>query len=227
MMTFCLGGGKFTRYFTTVLPAVLIVSALGIQAAGSWLGQRLSSLLSAEWPRVYLRPALALIVVAGSASTLAMAAPHFRLYTNPIGGGLANAGNYFPHDEFYDASVREVVLEIAKRAKPGAQIASETPGLASYYAGRAGRSDLVFVSISDPNALKQLREGDFIVDARGRRYFSNEAIVSALHQSGPPTFTISLGSVPSASIYWLDKKTQEAVVDSSSRLPPLAKNHPE
>ena len=34
MMTFCIGGGKFTRYFTTVLPAVLITSAIGIQAAG-------------------------------------------------------------------------------------------------------------------------------------------------------------------------------------------------
>ncbi len=230
MMTFSVGGGKFTRYFTTILPAVLITSAIGVQAVGSWLGQRLSSLLSAEWLkvyRVYARPALALVVLAGSVSALAKAAPHFRLYMNALGGGIANAGYYFPHDEFYDASVREVVLETAKRAKPGAQVASETPGLASYYAGRANRPDLIFVSISDPNALKQLREGDFVVDARGRRYFSNEAIVSALQQSGPPTFSVSLGPVPSASIYWLDKKTQEAVVETASRLPPLAKNlHP-
>ena len=29
MMTFSFGGGKFTRYFTTVLPAVLITAAIG------------------------------------------------------------------------------------------------------------------------------------------------------------------------------------------------------
>ena len=131
-------------------------------------------------------------------------------------------GYYFPHDEFYDASVRDVVFEIAKRAQPGAQVASETPGLASYYAGQANRSDLFFVSISDPTALAQLREGDFVVDARGRRYFSNEAIVAAVKQAGAPTFTVSLGPVPSASIYWLDKRTQEIVTETARRLPPLA-----
>lgn len=224
MMTFSFGGGKFTRYFTTILPAVLIIAALGVQTVGHWLGQRLSAVLATEWPKVYARPVLALLVVAGSVSTLPQAAPHFRLYTNALARNSAGPGYYFPHDEFYDASVREVVFEIAKRAPPGAQVASETPGLASYYAGRANRPDLVFVSISDPNAMKQLREGDFVVDARGRRYFSNEAIVSALQQSGAPTFTVALGSVPSASIYLLDKKMQEAVVETASRLPPLAKS---
>lgn len=224
MMTFSFGGGKFTRYFTTVLPAVLITSAIGVQACGRWLGERLSGLLSASWPKVYVSPLLTLIVLAVSISASISVAPHFRLFTNAFGGGSAKTGHYFPHDEFYDASVREVVAEIEKRAKPGAQVASETPGLAAYYAGGVNRPDLVFVSISDPNALQQLREGDFIVDARGRRYFSNEAIVLALQQAGQPTFTVSLGSVPSASIYWLDQKTQEIVVEAARGLPPLATN---
>lgn len=223
MMTFSIGGGKFTRYFTTILPAVLITSAIGVQAVGRWLGERLSSLLRAEWPRAYVSPTLAVIMVVGSASALVTVAPHFRLYTNALGGGESNSGYYFPHDEFYDASVREVVGEIAKRAKPGARVASETPGLAAYYAGQANRLDLVFVSISDPKALAQLQEGDFIVDARGRRYFSNEAIVSALKKTGPPAFTVSLGPVPSASIYWLDQTTQEVVAETARRLPALAR----
>jgi predicted membrane-bound dolichyl-phosphate-mannose-protein mannosyltransferase len=226
MMTFSFGGGKFTRYFTTVLPAVLITSAIGIQAVGRWLGERLSGLLSVSWTKVYVSPLLALIVLTVSVRDSSSAAPHFRLYTNAFGGGAARSGFYFPHDEFYDASVREVMAEIAKRAAPGAQVASETPGLAAYYAARVNRSDLVFVSISDANALKELREGDFIVDARGRRYFSNETIVSALQQTGPPNFTVSLGSVTSASIYWLDQKTQRVVVETARGLPPLAKNAP-
>ena len=226
MMTFCFGGGKFTRYFTTILPAVLIIAAIGLQTAGQWLGQKLSVLLATEWPRVYVRPILGAIVIAGSIIAVAIAAPHFRLYTNELGGGRANQGYYFPHDEFYDASVRDVVSEISKRARPGARVASETPGLAAYYAGRFNRPDLVFVSISDPAALSQLSEGDFVVDARGRRYFSNEMIVSALQQAGSPTFTVSLGSVPSASIYWLDQKTQQAVAQTARQLPPIVKGAP-
>jgi hypothetical protein len=224
MLTFSLGGGKFTRYFTTVLPAVLIVSALGVQTVGRWLGELLSALLAAEWPRVYLRPALAVIVVAGSLSTLPKAAPHFRLYTTALGGGMARAGYYFPHDEFYDASTRDVMFAIASQAKPGAQIASETPGLAAYYAERAGRTDLVCTMISDPAALQQLREGDFFVLARGRRYFSNELIIAALEQSSKPTLTFSLGAVPSTAVYVLDQKALDAIVSASRRQPPVARS---
>ena len=86
--------------------------------------------------------------------------PHFRLYTNALGGGVAKAGYYFPHDEFYDAGMRDAIFEIARRAKPGAKIASESSSLASYYAQRANRTDLICVFLSDPNALQQLREDD-------------------------------------------------------------------
>jgi hypothetical protein len=214
-MTFSIGGGKFTRYFTTILPAVHITAALGIQTVGRWLGRRLAGLLGSEWPRVYLRPALAVIVVAGSLSVLPKAAPHYRLYTNALGGGSDKTGYYFPQDEFYDASVRDVMLEIAKRAKPGAQVATETPGLAAYYAERANRGDLVCVLLSDPSALQQLREGDFVIVARGRRYFSNEAMVAALEQSSLPAFRVSLGNVPAAAVYLLDKKSLAAIVGAA------------
>ena len=224
MMTFGFGGGKFTRYFTTILPAVLITSAIGIQAVGRWLGQLLASLLATQRPLSYTRAVLAAIVILGSLKASLSAAPHFRLYTNALGGGVAKAGYYFPHDEFYDSSIREAMIEIAKRAAPGAKVASETPGLAAYYAGRANRSDLVCVPLADPNALQQLREGDFLIAARGRRYFSNERLLAVLEQSSAPAFRLSLGNVPSASVYLLDKKSLEAIVDSARRLPPLSKS---
>jgi hypothetical protein len=222
MMTFSPGGGKFTRYFTTILPAVLITAAIGVQFIGSWLGKRLSTLLLTEWPRTYVRPALGLIVIAASLGTLSKAAPHFRLYTNAFGGGVANAGYYFPHDEFYDASMRDAVFEIGKRAAPGARVASESQTLCSYYAQRAGRSDLVCVFLSDPNELRQMREGDFIIEARGRRYFSNEAILAALHQTAEPALRLSMGSVPSAAIYQLDRKSLDAMSEGVRQMPPLA-----
>jgi hypothetical protein len=227
MMTFSFAGGKFTRYFTVALPAVLITSAIGVQFVSRWISGKLSSWLSAEWPRRYLRAALALLVIGTAFKASADVSPHFRLYTNALGGGAVKQGYYFPHDEFYDASIREVVFEIARRARPGAKVVTETPTVAAYYTQRANRPDLVCVLLSDPNALKQLSEGDFVIDARGRRYFSNDLVLSALEQSSSPAFRVSLGSVPSASVYLLDKHSQETVVEAARRLSPLAKSfHP-
>ena len=224
MMTFSFAGGKFTRYFTVALPAVLITSAIGVQFAGNWIARKLATLTSVEWPGIYLRAGLALLVVASAFKASVEAAPHFRLYTNALGGGAGKQGYYFPHDEFYDVSVRDVMFEIAKRARPGAKVASETPGLAAYYAQRANRPDLVCVLLSDPNALKQLGESDFVIDAAGWRYFSNELVTSTLKQSATPLFRISAGAVPSASVYLLDKKSLEAVGEAAGRMRSLAKS---
>ncbi len=224
MMTFTFVGGKFTRYFTVALPAVLITAAIGIQFCSVWISGKLASLLAASWPTSYLRLALVTVFIIGSVQASTAVAPYFRLFTNALGGGVAREGYYFPHDEFYDGSVRDVMFEIAKRAKPNAQVASEVPNLAAFYARKANRADLVCVSVSDPNALKQLQEGDFVVDARGRRYFSNEALLNALSTSASPIFQATLGPAVSASVYQLDKKSQETVIETASRLPPLARN---
>jgi len=200
VVTFCFSGGKFTRYYTTVLPAVLITSALGIQWAGRWLANRIAGFNFAP-------AALAIIIIAGSVINSVQATPHFRLFTNSIGGGTSWAGYYFPHDEFYDASMRDVIAEIATRARPGARVASESPSLATYYAERAQRPDLVCVSLSDPEALKQLEVGDFIIIARGRRYFSNDAIISTLRDRATPIMELKLDSVPSAKVYQLDQSS--------------------
>jgi hypothetical protein len=204
-MTFVFPGGKFTRYLTVVLPAVMITAAVGVQFVGRWFAQRFVALFSMKQAGVYIRTALALSLVLGCLWASVSAAPYFRLYTNSLGGGMAGAGSYFPHDEFYDASMREVMAEIARRAKPGARVATETPGLAAYYVQRANRSDLICVSLSDPEGVKQLGEGDFVVDARGRRYFSNDALLTSLRSSSIPLFRVSLGSIPSADGHTLNQ----------------------
>ena len=209
VVTFCFSGGKFTRYYTTVLPAVLITSALGIQWAGRWLANRIARFN-------YAPAALAVIVIAGSVISAVQAAPHFRLFTNSIGGGTQWAGYYFPHDEFYDASMRDLITEIAARARPGARVASESPSLAGYYAERAQRPDLVCISLSDPEALKHLEVGDFIIIARGRRYFSNDAIITALNDRATPIVELKLDAVPSAKVYQLDPSSLSIVTQSKN-----------
>jgi uncharacterized protein (DUF736 family) len=146
---------------------------------------------------------LAVVVIITSVVNSVYASPHFRLYTNSIGGGTAWAGYYFPHDEFYDASMRDVMTEIAQRARPGARVASESPSLAAYYAERDNRTDLVCVSLSDPDAMKQLTAGDYIIIARGRRYFSNDSIITTLRDHSTPVAELKLGSIPSAKLYQL------------------------
>jgi hypothetical protein len=96
VVAFCFPGGKFTRYYTTVLPAVLITSALGIQFAGRWLANRISRFDWANSLKHYVPATLAVIVIVGSVIDSIQAAPHFRLFTNSIGGGNAWAGYYFP-----------------------------------------------------------------------------------------------------------------------------------
>ena len=207
VIAFCFPGGKFTRYYTTVLPAVLITCALGIQFAGRWLANRLAALDFTAGLRHYVPASLAVIVIVTSVVSAIQAAPHFRMYTNVFGGGMEWAGYYFPHDEFYDASMRDVIESIAKRARPGARVVSESPTLACYYAQREQRPDLVCVSLSDPDALKQLSVGDFVIIARGRRYFSNDALITALRTQATPLAEFKLGSVPSAKLYELDQQS--------------------
>ncbi|MGH9900500.1 MAG: ArnT family glycosyltransferase [Pyrinomonadaceae bacterium] len=205
-------GGKFTRYFTFALPVVLMTAAIGIHAASQQLARLAASRFAAgDVKRSYLRAGMACAVVAFSAYASAGAAPHYRLYTNALGGGAERAGSYFPHDEFYDSSTRETVEAVAGSARAGARLASETPGLVSYYARRAGRDDLASVSLSDGEATGGLAEGDVVIVARGRRYFSNDKLVAELRAAARPAAEIRLGGVPSAEIFVLDEPALAAV----------------
>jgi hypothetical protein len=219
VIAFCFPGGKFTRYYTTVLPAVLITCALGIQFIRRWLANRIASLDFAAGLKHYVPASLAVVVIITSVVSSIHASPHFRLFTNSFGGGMQWAGYYFPHDEFYDASMRDVIGEIAMRARPNARVASESPSLAAYYAQRAHRPDLVGISLSDPDALKHLTAGDFIIIARGRRYFSNDAIINILRDHSTPIAEFHLGSVPSAKLYQLDENSIRLI--SGAAPPPL------
>ena len=215
VVAFCFPGGKFTRYYTTVLPVVLITCALGIQFAGRWIANRVAASGSLSTLKHYIPAALAMIVITGSVVSSIQAAPHFRLFTNTLGGGMQWAGYYFPHDEFYDASMRDAIAEIALPARPGARVASESPSLATHYAERAQRPDLLTISLSDPEAVSQLQPGDFIIVARGRRYFSNDALITTLRTQSTPIAELKLETVPSVQIYQLDEKSVAALSGAS------------
>lgn len=213
-MPFTVLGGKFTRYFTLALPVVVITSAIGIHFLAHWVAGRVRSFANNDSAKALVRACVAGVVLIFPLIASASIAPYYRLYTNIVGGGSRRAGTYFPHDEFYDARLREAVNEIAVRARLGARVASETPGLITYYGQQAGRNDLVAVSLSDRDAMKQLEVGDFVIVARGRRYFSNEAYVARLEETSEPVTTVSLGEIPAVRIFILDENSLAAVTET-------------
>jgi 4-amino-4-deoxy-L-arabinose transferase-like glycosyltransferase len=210
-LTFMFAGGKFTRYSTSVLPAVMMTAAIGIQFAARKLGRVCARFLDNPGAAVYARAALASLVIISAFWSSASAAPHYRLYMNKLGGGPARAGFYFPQDEFYDAYVRDAINEIARRAQSGARVASELPTVAAYYAQQLNRSDLSCVELSDPGAVEQLAAGDFVIDGRGRTYVSNQAMLLRLRDASKPSFSIAVGTTPAADVYMLDPKSLAAL----------------
>ena len=138
-LSFMFVGGKFARYVTSLLPAVFMTAAIGIQFIGRAFERLCARLAGTESIRIYARAAIPSIVIFGSFWAAVHAAPHYRLYSNPIAGGRI----LFPQDEFYDAYMQQTMAEIAKRAAPRARVAGEIQDVAEYYANRANRPDLV------------------------------------------------------------------------------------
>jgi hypothetical protein len=131
-------------------------------------------------------------------------APHYRLFTNRLAGN-SQTRFYFPHDEFYDTSTRETVFELSKTARKNAVVAVETPALFEYYAEKARREDLIFVSLSDTSKTANLSAGDFIIYTKGRRYFSNENYLHYLESSTTAVSEIKIGEITSVKIFQLDE----------------------
>jgi 4-amino-4-deoxy-L-arabinose transferase-like glycosyltransferase len=198
-LPFTVLGGKFTRYFTIVEPLVLLSAAVAFCFSVKWLTSKLSERTAAIVQVICFAVIIALPLINSFSAT-----PHFRLFTNYLGGGASASGSYFPHDEFYDTASREIAGSIANRAEQGAVVASETPALLEYYARQAGRPDLVFISLSDKGHVAALKKGDVIAVVNGRRYFSNTAYQEFLESSATPLAEVNVAGVNAARIYQLD-----------------------
>ncbi len=203
-LPFTVMGGKFTRYFTFVEPLLLIIAAVGFCFSAKWIVSKLFvDRTAASFAHVFLL----MTFVAFPLYNAITAAPHFRIFTNSLGSGMAPPGSYFPHDEFYDAATREIVTKLSAIARPDAVVACETPALFKHYAQETGRKDLTFVSLSDPLKVSALRIDDFIVLVEGRRYFSNLAYTQYLKTSASAAAEARIRDINAASLYRLNEET--------------------
>jgi hypothetical protein len=207
LVPFSLVGGKFTRYFAIDAPVVLISAGVAFCFGVLWLSRklRLAGVGAVAFQGVLFAALLAVPLYDSLSIT-----PHFRLFTNTVGGGMGNVGYYFPHDEFYDAGSREVVTAIARQSPGHALIACEAPHLLDYYADRIGVPALDTVSLSDPAEVQKLKEGDFIVITSGRRYFSNYGYEQALAKDQADA-EVTIDGAIFAKIYKLDTEKLAAI----------------
>src|SRR5256886_9917852 len=190
------------RYITSLMPVVLISSAIGIQFVARRFGRLCARLAGNDSVKVYARAALPSLIILATFWSATKASPHYRLYVSPL-AGATKAGAYFPQDEFYDAYMQDALREIAKRAQPQAVVVSELDTVSPYYAQRSNRADLVSLDLSEPGTVGRLRVGDFLIDARGRTYLSNQAVLTRLRAAATPSFAVSVGSTHAANVYVL------------------------
>jgi hypothetical protein len=210
VFSFSVLGGKFTRYFTLAEPLVIITAAIGFYFTLRFLSDRLGGYLQSQAALFAFQAVFFGLFLFSSVWISLRAAPYFRLETNWLGGGTTKAGTYFPHDEFYDMSTREISENVAGITHSGAQVANETPALFAHYLKKAGRDDLHSVSLSDRSKMQNFRAGDVVVLAEGRRYFSNDRYVQYLKGTSP-TAEIKIGEITSARIYKLDETMAEKI----------------
>jgi hypothetical protein len=208
-LAFVFVGGKFARYVTTVMPAVFITAALAIQFIARMCARYCARWSHSRSVKIAAHALIPIAILLLTAWTAVRAAPHYRLYYNAFAGGQL----FFPQDDFYDAYMQQTMAEIAQRASPNAHVASELQNVCEYYAGRANRPDLHCLEFSDRDDLDQLHSGDFVIDARGRTYFSNQSTLMRLRAASKPAFNISVGQVPAADVYVLDTTSLTALSD--------------
>ena len=207
-MPFTFMGGKFTRYFALAEPLILITAAVGFCVSAKWLAAKFGT--RARLCGAFQAIALAAVIAIPLWNSISVG-PHFRLFTNSLGGGMAAAGSYFPHDEFYDASTREIVKELNAIAANSTAVACETPALFEYYAQKAGREDLRFISLSDKRQVASLSVGDLIVLVNGRRYRSNSAYEDYLEAKIAPVAETRILNITSSRLYRLDEATHRHI----------------
>ena len=196
--SFSLLGGKFLRYTLSLMPTVYIISAVGSVRLYEMIARKLKLRGKIAYQPALALASILLLLVAPLWSAY-HSGPFYSLYLNPFGQG--SVAYFFPHDEIYDAGLRETIKEICETAPHGASVGGESPSVFNYYFAKFGRTDLHYFNLSDPVDQNKALDGAWVVVQDGRRYFENVSLISRLEKTGEPSSTVKIAGATAATIY--------------------------
>lgn len=194
VLPYSLVATKFVRYMLPMFALIDMVAAVGLV----WVVRRLIGK-----PRMVARfvaPGVAIAVIVSAAHAVTSASPYVGLYQNPIGDRWSRNRLLFPHDELYDAGVREAVAYLAVAAPRRATVLSEAPGVVRTYLDRFGRADVASGALSS-GRLPDAQASVWCLVQDGRIYFENRALIAALRQRRAPVHEVYVGGWRAVEVY--------------------------
>jgi len=195
---YTLFGAKWLRYTLSLMPFVYMTAAVGIALVIREGLRRIPMI----WVRRGFTVAAFVLFLGTPAWAAVQASPYYSLYVNRLGGGEAKRAYYFPHDEVYDAGLREAIAEIAARAPWGSRLGHDAPGVVRFYLRRFGREDLVGVELSSPEfALAPNARPLYVIVQKGRRYFENQRWLDTLERRFRPILEVRVAGVVTTKVY--------------------------
>lgn len=187
LIPYSLVASKFMRYLLPVFAVIDIIAAAGLVAMLAAATRRLSPARRAA----AMLAATAAIVTTVTASSL-QAAPFYGLHQNLIGERMSRVRLLFPHDELYDAGLREAVSYVAAAAGPGDVIFTDAPAAARTYLDRGGRPDIGTRGLS--NGAIEPGQRAWILVQDGRLYFENRQLIDDLRRRSRPVHRVWVGN---------------------------------
>jgi hypothetical protein len=207
LVPFSMVSAKWLRWMLSWMPAVYIISALGLVRIFGWA----SALVSQT--RRHWAPALATIValvfLAEPVWVAATSAPYYTLYLNPL--GLGRTAYYFPHDEMNDMGLREAIGHISRHAPCGATVGGATEPVFNYYFHRFGRNDLRYFDLADHTQRVAAAPSAYLVVQEGRKYFENIDYVRTVEAYETPVQTVQIGGAEAVRVYRAEELAQRNI----------------
>ncbi|MFB3903600.1 MAG: glycosyltransferase family 39 protein [Acidobacteriota bacterium] len=188
-------GAKWLRYTLSLTPWLYMLAGVGVV----WIAEALSRWFGPGRSRQLAACVLFGACFSSMAFTCWQSLPHYSLFVNCIGGGKARAGTYFPHDEFYDAGLREAVAYVVQAGPQLSAIYSDADDLVKYYANRYGRPDFIRATLckADPTGSPT----NFVLIQDGRRYFENTERIDRIERMYIPEKEVRVDGIPAVRIY--------------------------
>ncbi len=201
VIPFSLLSVHWLRYTLHIIPVIYMISAIGIyfiysKITGlSWLGAK-SKMIG----KFFLTFCILIILW-----TSYSAAPFYMFYVNSIGGGNNHRAYYFPHDEIYDAGVREAISYISHIASSNSYIFSDTQDTVIFYLKKFRRNDIKAIELSQhiKDVFNASLKNKYIIDQRGRKTFENYELLEELHKNYEPIKVIKIDNIETTKIYFL------------------------